>query len=123
MIDSAHVLQTRREQLTDDEWYEAVVAIHINAQTLARQIDKLLEEAHAEIQARSLHPERLELNELLRTTANGFAVPPDVHEVRFDGTGEVWARPTAPRSTTYSGPPPVDRSRWLRGQVGLGVTV
>ena len=92
VIDAAHVLQTRREQLTDDEWYEAVVAIHINTRTLARQIDKLLEEAHAEIQARSLHPERLELNELLRTTANGFAVLPGEHEVRFDGTGEVWAQ-------------------------------
>ena len=92
VIESAHALQTRREQLTDDEWYQAVVGIHINTQTLARQIDKLLEEAHSEIQARSLHPERLELSELLRTTANGFAIVPGMHEVRFDGAGAVWAQ-------------------------------
>ena len=92
VIDSARALQTRREQLTDDEWYEAVVSIHVNTQTLARQIDKLLEEAQAEVQARSLHPERLELSELLRMTAKGFAAVSGAHEVRFDDAGEVWAR-------------------------------
>jgi signal transduction histidine kinase len=92
VIDSARALQTRRERLTDDEWYEAVVSIHVNTQTLARQIDKLLEEAQAELQARSLHLERLELSELLRMTAKGFAAFSCAHEVRFDDTGEVWAR-------------------------------
>jgi signal transduction histidine kinase len=90
VIDSAHVLQTRREQLSDDEWYEAVVAIHVNTQALARQIDKLLEEAQAEVQARSLHPERFELGELLRATANGFDMLSDAHDVRFDGDFDVW---------------------------------
>ena len=90
VIDSARALQTRREQLTDDEWYGAVVAIHVNTQTLSRQIDKLLEEAHAEVQARSLHIERLEVCELLRTTASGFGALAGTHAVRFDGTGEVW---------------------------------
>jgi signal transduction histidine kinase len=88
---AAHALQTQRERLSDDEWYRAVITIHINSQTLARQIDKLLEEAHAEVQARSLHPERLELSELLRTTANGFAFVP-AHDVRFRGADDVWVR-------------------------------
>ena len=52
---------------------------------------KLLEEAQAEVQARSLHPERLELSELLRMTAKGFALV-SAHEVRFDGADDVWAR-------------------------------
>ena len=88
----SHALQTRRDQLSDDEWYQAVVAIHISAQTLERQIDKLLEEAQAEVQARSLHPERLECCELLRITARGLAILSTNNEVMFDGTGEVWAR-------------------------------
>ena len=92
LVDSAHVLQTRREQLSDGDWYRAVVAIHVNTQTLSRQIDKLLEEAHAEVQARSLHPERIELGELLQTTARGFDSLSDVHDVRFDGEFDVWAR-------------------------------
>jgi signal transduction histidine kinase len=91
VTEAAHALQTQRERLSDDEWYRAVITIHINSQTLARQIDKLLEEAHAEVQARSLHPERLELSELLRTTANGFAFVP-AHDVRFRGADDVWAR-------------------------------
>ena len=91
VIDAAHALQTHREQLSDDEWYQAVIAIHMNTQTLARQIDKLLEEAQAEVQARSLHPERIELSELLRTMAKGFARA-SAHDVRFEGSGEVWAR-------------------------------
>jgi K+-sensing histidine kinase KdpD len=86
----ARALQTRRNQLSDDEWYQAVIAIHVNTQTLARQIDKLLEEAHAEVQARSVHRERLELSGLLRTTANGFGILSSAHEVRFDGDGDVW---------------------------------
>lgn len=48
-------LTSRRDELSDAEWYQAVVAIHVNAQTLARQIDKLLEEVHAEVQALGLH--------------------------------------------------------------------
>ena len=39
VIDSARVLQTHREQLSDDEWYQAVIAIHINSQT-ARPPDR-----------------------------------------------------------------------------------
>jgi len=91
VIESARTLQTHRERLSDDDWYQAVIAIHINGQTLARQIDKLLEEAQAEVQARSLHPERLELSELLRMTAKGFALV-SAHDVRFDGADDVWAR-------------------------------
>jgi signal transduction histidine kinase len=91
VIDSARVLQTHREQLSDDEWYQAVIGIHMNSQALARQIGKLLEESHAELQARCLHPERLELSELLRTTAKGFALA-SAHVVRFDGAHDVWAR-------------------------------
>src|SRR5438552_2306529 len=65
------------EQLSDEDWYEAVVAIHVNTQRLARQIDKLIEEAKAEVQARSLYPERVELVELLRATAKGFDLVSD----------------------------------------------
>lgn len=92
LVDSAHVLQARREQLSDDDWYRAVVAIHVNTQTLSRQINKLLEEAHAEVQARSLHPERIELGELLQTTARGFDTLSDAHDVRFEGEFDVWTR-------------------------------
>jgi signal transduction histidine kinase len=92
VIDRAHALQTRREELSDEEWYQAVVAIHVNTQAVARQIDKLLEEAHAEVQARSLRLEPIELNDLLRTTARGFAVLGGEPDVRFEGGGEVWAQ-------------------------------
>jgi signal transduction histidine kinase len=91
VVASARTLQTRRDRLSDDAWYNAVVAIHVNAQALTRQIDKLLEEAHAEVQARSLRPERLDLSDLLQTTAKGFD-PISDHEVRFDGEFDVWAR-------------------------------
>lgn len=67
-------------------------AIHLNTQTLARQIDKLLEEAHAEVEARSLRSERVEGSELLRTTAKGFGILSSAHEMRFEGGVSVWAK-------------------------------
>jgi signal transduction histidine kinase len=92
LIGWAHALQARRDELSDDEWYQAVVAIHLNTQTLARQIDKLLEEAHAEVEARSLRPERVEVSELLRMTAKGFGILSSAHEVCFDAGVTVWAK-------------------------------
>lgn len=52
------------------------------------------------VQARCLYPERLQLGELLRATAQGFDVLSDAHQVRFDGGVGVPAGATCSRRSS-----------------------
>jgi signal transduction histidine kinase len=98
----ATTLDESWDKLDDDLRRQGIVAIRRNAEDLAEQARRLLEDARAEIAALDLEPVRLELREVLGATTSLFGGVSRAHEIRFDdaevggegageASGEVWA--------------------------------
>ena len=88
----AATLDESWEKLDDDVRRQGVVSIRRNAEDLAEQARRLLDDARAEIAALDLEPVRLELNEVLGVTTALFGGVSRGHEVAFAPSDhEVWA--------------------------------
>lgn len=88
----ATTLDESWDRLADDLRRQGIIAIRRNAEDLADQARRLLDDARAEIANLDLDPERLELNEVLIVTTTLFRGVSRAHEVRFESDGsEVWA--------------------------------
>ncbi|HEV7888056.1 MAG TPA: ATP-binding protein [Acidimicrobiales bacterium] len=88
----AATLDESWDKLPDDLRRQGIVAIRRNAEDLAEQAGRLLDDARAEIANLDLDPVRLELNEVLGVTTGLFGGVSRAHRVLFDAEpGEVWA--------------------------------
>jgi K+-sensing histidine kinase KdpD len=87
----ARILADDWRSLTVEEREEFLNALVANVDFLTRQIDNLLVEAGAEVRARSLEPEEIELTRVLRSTARAFDSAFPDHRVVSESEGEVRA--------------------------------
>jgi signal transduction histidine kinase len=85
----ARTLAEDWEDLTDTERREFLDTVEANAGFLSRRLENLLMEAGAEVRARSLEPEELELGQVLRATARAFDGASPGHRVVSETEGEV----------------------------------
>ena len=77
------------ESLTAEERRDFLDIVVTNVGRLSSQIENLLVEARAEVRARSLEPEEIELTQVLRATARAFDGAFPNHRVVSDTEGEV----------------------------------
>lgn len=88
----ATTLDESWDRLAEDLRRQGITAIRRNAEDLADQARRLLDDARTEIATLDLDPVRLELNEVLGVTTSLFGGVSRAHEVKFDpGDSEVWA--------------------------------
>jgi signal transduction histidine kinase len=88
----ATTLDESWDKLPDELRRQGVTAIRRNAQDLAEQAGRLLDDARAEITALDLDPVRLDLAEMLEGVTTLFGGVSRAHEVRFEReNGETWA--------------------------------
>jgi signal transduction histidine kinase len=87
----ARTLAQDWETLTAEERKEFLDTMVANAGFLASRIENLLMEAGAEVRARSLEPDEIELAQVLRATARAFDGAFQGHRVVSESEGEVAA--------------------------------
>jgi signal transduction histidine kinase len=85
----ARTLARDWESLTAEERRDFLDIVVTNVGRLSSQIENLLVEARAEVRARSLEPEEIELTQVLRATARAFDGAFPNHRVVSDTEGEV----------------------------------
>jgi K+-sensing histidine kinase KdpD len=81
IVGMARTLEVESQNLTEEERTEFLSSVTWNAGVLAEKIENLLVEARAEVRARSLEPEKVELNQVLRSTARAFDAAHPGHRV------------------------------------------
>jgi signal transduction histidine kinase len=88
----ATTLDESWDRLTEELRRQGVGAIRKNADDLAEQARRLLDDARAEMATLDLDPVRLELNDVLGVTTSLFGGVSRAHEVKFaPAEEEVWA--------------------------------
>jgi signal transduction histidine kinase len=91
IVGMARTLEGDWETLTDEERTEFLSTLNRHAGRLSGQVENLLVEARAEVRARSLVPEEVELNQVLRATARAFDEASPDHRVLGGDTERVRA--------------------------------
>jgi K+-sensing histidine kinase KdpD len=91
IVGMARTLTDEWQNLTEDEREEFLSAVMWNAGILSQKIDNLLVEAQAEVRARSLEREEVQVSQVLRATARGFGGAFPEHRVLADDAEELIA--------------------------------
>ena len=89
IVGMTRTLETKWESMTEEDRNNFLSSVTWNAGILSEKIENLLVEARAEVQARSLTPEVVDLNQVLVSTARGFDGASPGHRILAEDSKEV----------------------------------
>jgi K+-sensing histidine kinase KdpD len=89
IVGMARTLEMKWESMTEEDRNHFLSSVTWNAGILSEKIENLLVEARAEVQARSLTPEVVDLNQALVSTARGFDGAFPGHRILAEDSEEV----------------------------------
>lgn len=91
IVGFVEILKERGAASSEPDITAALDRIERSADLLTEQIDRLLEEAMAEVRARDLHPETIDLREAVRAAVEGFTTTTMERDMRVEDADEVTA--------------------------------